>query len=173
MGRVGGPTLAPVTARPEFLNEQGLIFGTSYTSRAVVSDGTQPAPTADPITQYTPSGRPGGRAPHVWLERNGQRQSTIDLMGGFVLMTGAAGQAWAEAAGTLRSTLDLPFQTYIIGGAGAVDPEGHWNTIYGVDEEGAVLVRPDGHVGWRSKSATPAPLGVLSTALRRILGKSL
>jgi 2-polyprenyl-6-methoxyphenol hydroxylase-like FAD-dependent oxidoreductase len=173
MGRVGGRTPGTVTARPEFLNEQGLIFGASYSSGAVVPDGTEPPSVTDPITQYTPSARPGGRAPHVWLERNGQRQSTIDLMGGFALMTGAAGQAWAEAAGTLKSTLSLPFQTYIIGGAGNVDPEGHWNTIYGVDEWGAVLVRSDGHVGWRSKSATPAPLGVLSAALSRILGKSL
>jgi 2-polyprenyl-6-methoxyphenol hydroxylase-like FAD-dependent oxidoreductase len=171
MGRVGGPTPGPVTARPEFLNEQGLIFGASYTSRAVVPDGTEPPPIADPVTQYVPSARPGGRAPHVWLERDGQRQSTIDLLGGFVLMTGADGQAWEEAARILASSIELPLETYIIGGSGAADPEGRWREAYDVDDGGAVLVRPDGHVGWRSKSASPAPLADLSKALTHILGK--
>ena len=171
MGRVGGPTPGPVTARPEFLNEQGLIFGASYASRAVVPDGTEPLPTADPVTQYVPSARPGERAPHVWLERDGQRQSTIDLLVGFVLMTGADGQAWEEAARNLASRVSLPLQTYIIGGSGVADPEGRWREAYGVDETGAVLVRPDGIVGWRSKSSSPAPLEVLGAALTQILGK--
>ena len=56
-------------ARPEFLNEQGLIFGASYDSRAVVPDGSPPPAIDDPVTQYVPSARPGARAPHVWLER--------------------------------------------------------------------------------------------------------
>jgi putative polyketide hydroxylase len=171
MGRVGGRATGPITARPEFLNEQGLIFGTSYVSRAVVSDGTQPLPNTDPVTQYIPSARPGGRAPHVWLERDGLRQSTIDLLGGFVLMTGMAGQDWAEAARTLASNANLSLQTFIIGGIGVPDPERRWREAYGVDDGGAVLVRPDGHVAWRRKSASPTPLEALSEAFTQILGK--
>ena len=41
---------------------------------------------------YVPSARPGGRAPHVWLERGGERLSTIDLVGdGFVLLDDQGG----------------------------------------------------------------------------------
>jgi hypothetical protein len=105
------------------------------------------------------------------LERDGLRQSTIDLLGGFVLMTGVAGQDWAEAGKTLASNVNVPLQTYIIGGIGIPDPEGRWREAYGVDDGGAVLVRPDGHVGWRRKSASPTPLEALSEALTRILGK--
>src|SRR5262249_17496803 len=78
MGRVGpdavahaaAPTAAAGTrARPEFLSEVGMIFGAAYSSRAVVADGTPRAEVADPVTQYAPSARPGGRAPHVELAR--------------------------------------------------------------------------------------------------------
>src|SRR5260370_19682434 len=86
-------------ARPEYLNEQGMIFGAQYESSAVVPDGTAAPPVANPITDYVPSARPGGRPPHVWLERDGQRLSTIDLLGnGFVLLTRPAGPARREAA---------------------------------------------------------------------------
>ncbi len=71
MGRLSGEQ-AQGLARPEFLNEQGMIYGTTYESAAVVPDGT-PAPVyANPVTDYTPSGRPGGRAPHVWLTHKGR-----------------------------------------------------------------------------------------------------
>ena len=50
------------------------------------------------------TGQPGTRAPHVWLERNGERLSTIDLFGcRYVLLTGADGGAWVDAA---RSVTD-------------------------------------------------------------------
>jgi hypothetical protein len=173
MGRVGGRAPGPITARPEFLNEQGLIFGASYASRAVVPDGTQPLPIANPVTQYVPSARPGGRAPHVWLERDGQRLSTIDLPGGFVLMTGVGGQGWADAARILASSINLSLKTYIIGGAYTADPPGRWKEAYGVDDGGAVLVRPDRYVGWRSESASSAPLETLTAAFTQILGTGL
>src|SRR5258708_20277582 len=54
-----------VLPRPEFLNEQGLIFGACYQSMAVVPDDTPPAVVVDPVTEYLPSARPGSRAPHA------------------------------------------------------------------------------------------------------------
>jgi len=50
-------------ARPEYLNEQGMIFGATYTSCAIVPDGTMAPHVADPVTDYVPSARPGARAP--------------------------------------------------------------------------------------------------------------
>src|SRR4029077_11646917 len=66
MGRLNR-TAGTAGARPEYLNEQGMIFGASYESSAVVPDGTALPTVANPITDYVPSARPGGRAPHVWL----------------------------------------------------------------------------------------------------------
>ena len=100
-------------------------------------DGTAAPTVANPITDYVPSARPGGRAPHVWLERGGERLSTIDLVGdGFVLLTTKAGQSWRAAAQRLG------LRTFSIGDGELADPEGQWTTAYGLDETGAVLVRP-------------------------------
>src|SRR5262249_13429861 len=44
-------------------------------------------------------GRPGSRAPHVLVPRDGERVSTLDLFGqGFVLLAGAEGEAWRAPA---------------------------------------------------------------------------
>jgi 2-polyprenyl-6-methoxyphenol hydroxylase-like FAD-dependent oxidoreductase len=159
--------------RSEFLNEQGLIFGQSYDSSAVIPDGTSPPAVDDPVTQYVPSARPGGRAPHIWLERRGERLSTIDLFGGrFVLLAGEQGAAWADAAARLRASERPAVVAHIVGGSGELrDPAGAWRAGYGLTPDGAVLVRPDGCVGWRSRSAADEPVRVLSDALDRILGR--
>ena len=51
------------------------------------------------------------------------------------------------------------------------DPDGNWHDAYGVDTDGAVLVRPDGHVAWRSRTSASNPLDVLRTALDRLFGR--
>ena len=159
MGRLGKEQ-AQGLARPEFLNEQGMIYGAMYESAAVVPDGT-PRPTyANPVTDYTPSGRPGGRAPHVWLMRDHAPVSTIDLIGKRFTALGS-GPAWrAAAAGITR----VPLDAFAIG-ADFTDPDGQWHTTYGVDEGGAVLVRPDGYIAWRCRGPVADPAAALRSAL--------
>lgn len=155
-------------ARPEFLNEQGMIFGASYVSSAVVADGTPPPFVANAVTDYAPSGRPGGRAPHVWLKSEGDKKvSTIDLVGnGFVLFTGVQGQPWVDAA----ESLDV---TPIVVGTGAyATADTTWRDALGIDDSGVVLVRPDGHVGWRSRSCPTNAADALAQAMRSIHGRA-
>lgn len=163
-----------VLARREFLNEQGLIFGAAYTGPAVVPDGTAPPPVANPVTDYVPSARPGSRAPHVWLERSGRPVSTIDLVGrACVLFAGSAGGPWRPAAAATAAARGLPLECHLIGGRGDLaDPEGRWPEVYGVEPDGAVLVRPDGHVGWRSPTLPADPTAALQAALDHIVGRS-
>ena len=150
----------------EYLNEQGMIFGAQYESSAVVPDGTVPPSVANPITDYVPSARPGGRAPHVGLERGGQRLSTVDLFGnGFVLLTTPAGKAWHEGAQRLG------IRTVSIGDSELADCDGQWLETYGLDETGAVLVRPGGYVGWRSRAMPADPAGRLDEAMTSIMGR--
>jgi putative polyketide hydroxylase len=171
MGRVGGSAPGNAVARPEFLNEQGMIFGASYTSKAVIPDGTAAQVLANPVTDYVPSARPGSRAPHVWLQRDGARISTTDVVGnGFVLLTSSNATAWLQAAERLGVTTGLKLKALTIGSGGIADPDGHWPAAYGLDDTGAVLVRPDGYVGWRSSSMTVDPMTTLREALSAILG---
>ncbi|MGI5377675.1 FAD-dependent oxidoreductase [Streptomyces sp. CA-251387] len=155
-----------------------VTMGQAYRSGAFVPEtgATQLPLTSDPRTLR---GEPGTRAPYVLLERDGAPLATLDLFGtGFVLMAGQDGGSWAEAAeaaaaGTgARLTFHRIAATVQDGGALA-DPEGRWNAAYGVRADGAVLVRPDGIVAWRSPGGVPAgdQGAELIAALRRILAR--
>ncbi len=163
---------AKVLPRQQFLNEQGLIFGARYNSTAIVPDGTPPVIVDDPVTEYIPSARPGGRAPHVRLQRGHEQISTIDLFGShFVLLAGSDGDAWRKAAQSIGTSWP-PLHAYIVGKNGDLsDPDGNWHEAYGVDADGAVLVRPDGYVAWRSRSGASNPLQALRTAIDSLLGR--
>ncbi len=160
--------------RHEMSREHGLALGLSYDSSAIVPDGTPPVQVANPITDYVPNARPGSRAPHVWLQQNGRRISTLDLFGpGFVLLTGSSGHEWLAAARQSAEQLRIPLSTYSIGPAGdLISPEGPWNAAYGIDEDGAVLVRPDGYVAWRRRSGRSDAGLELDQAIGVAIGKN-
>jgi 2-polyprenyl-6-methoxyphenol hydroxylase-like FAD-dependent oxidoreductase len=162
-------------ARPEFLNELGMIFGARYESDAVVADGSPPPKVDNPVTDYTPTARPGSRAPHVWVERDGARVSILDLLGGqqFTVLAGADGRAWCDAARAAADRLRVPLGARVISGVdGPADEEGRWPATYAIEDDGAVLIRPDGYVGWRRASASSDPSVELISALEHILGRA-
>ncbi len=60
----------------------------------------------------------------------------------------------------------------MVGGNGEFgDPEGMLRAAYGLEPEGAILVRPDGYVGWRSRGGVVDPGRVLTQALDRIMSR--
>jgi putative polyketide hydroxylase len=167
-------TATPATlARPEYLNEMGMIFGACYESCAVVPDGTPPPKVENPVTDYRPSAHPGGRAPHVWLERGGARCSTLDLFGrGFVLLAGPDGTAWCRAARAVAAARGVTLEAFTVGpGADLGDRDGAWQEAWEVGRDGAALVRPDAHVSWRSRGAAPDARSELDRVLGRILAR--
>jgi hypothetical protein len=161
-------------ARPEFLNELGMIFGAQYESDAIVPDGTPRSKVANPITDYEPSARPGSRAPHVWIERDAARLSTVDLFDGrrFTLLAGPEGGAWCDAARAAAERLGVPLDALTISAATSLaDGEGRWLATYGLERDGVVLVRPDGYVAWRKASAPADPFVEVSGALEHVLSR--
>ena len=131
-------------------------LGFHYEDGALVPDGTAPPEVADPVIDYVPTARPGHRAPHLRLEHNRREISTLDLFdGSFTLLAGAAGLPWREPSRAAARRLGVPLQAFTVGPGGDLeDPERRWPALYGVGGEGAVLVRPDGHVGWRTGGQT-------------------
>jgi len=112
-------------------------------------------------------GRPGSRAPHVLVPRDGARVSTLDLFGnGFVLLAGADGAAWHEAALSAAGQFGVPLDGYVIG-----DAASGFADAYGISQAGAVLVRPDGVVAWRAVGAESEPQRVVRRALASVLCK--
>lgn len=178
MGRVksaaGGPPPSDARARKEFHNELGMIFGANYVSSAIIPDGTALPVVANPITDYAPCARPGSRAPHLWLERGGRRVAALDLMDNeFVLLAGQRGAAWCDAARKAAEAQRIPLTAYTVGtGADLSDADNRWASAYGVHADGAVLVRPDGHVAWRSSGAATDATPLLKRMLGAIVGRN-
>jgi 2-polyprenyl-6-methoxyphenol hydroxylase-like FAD-dependent oxidoreductase len=162
------PLLPPDEEAPMF----PLLIGYQYRSAAVVTD--EPAPTDPDAVSLVEELRaqPGTRVPHVWVRRDGDRVSTLDLVGpGFTLLTGADGARWSDAAAATSAALDVPIDVHGIGGD-RVDPEGAWAAITGLKPDGAVLVRPDDFVGWRADELPADPEAELRQVLSEILARS-
>jgi putative polyketide hydroxylase len=79
-------------------------------------------------------------------------------------MTGASGESWLDAA----SRSDLPVKAVQVGRNGLADTDGRWRNAYGLEPGGAVLVRPDGYVAWRSAATTKEPSRTLGAALAHL-----
>jgi hypothetical protein len=152
------------------LHSEGQQFGTIYSSDAVVPDGA--LPVASTISEYRETGCPGARAPHVWLRNSkGERLSTVDLFdGGFVLLAGARGEPWLNAAAATADRRGIDLTTHQIGGDNGLQEDGRsWSQTYGVADDGAVLVRPDGHVGARFERGPVSHGPALDDAIGQIL----
>ena len=156
-------------------NAHGVELGQFYQSAAIVSDGSaRPEPSRDPELYYQPSTVPGSRLPHVWVGDSTRKLSTLDLapFTRFTLITGIAGEAWASAAGKVADDLGIPLETVVIGpGREVTDIYYDWARIREVGEEGAILVRPDKHIGWRSMGLPEDPERSLREAMASLLGR--
>jgi putative polyketide hydroxylase len=161
---------AAIPEQREHFDFQGEALGAVYSSRAVVPDGSSPPAVANPITDYVPSAHPGARAPHAWVRVDGAERSTIDVFDGrLVLLAGPAGDAWRQAAATLR----VPLTAVSLGvEVDAAEQQAELLDLYGLRADGAVLVRPDGHVAWRSAGARPDAGAELERALGAILARA-
>jgi putative polyketide hydroxylase len=115
-------------------------------------------------------GLPGSRAPHLWFTRSGQRVSTTDLTGNFLLLAAPEGEKWIRAAKEVAGLFaGVPFDAYCIG-KDVEDPEGRFAEAFGIGASGASLVRPDGFVAWRSSDGAADCVSALREAITRSLG---
>jgi hypothetical protein len=126
----------------------GLQIGFRYEGSPIcVPDGSEAPP--DDLESYVPTARPGARGPHLFLADG---RSILDLYGrGFVLLRlGAAapdGAALVEAA----ASRGVPLRIVALDTPEAL-------RLY---ERRLVLVRPDGHVAWRSDDLPADPLSLI------------
>jgi len=132
---------------------EGVPLGYCYEgSPIVIPDGTSQRPFE--VMTYTPTARPGHRAPHAWLT---DCRSTLDLFGRqFILLCFEESidtTSLMEAAAARRVPLKTEF----------VNNEEIAN-LYG---NNLILVRPDGHVAWRGDKL-PIDTGTLIDTVRGV-----
>jgi 2-polyprenyl-6-methoxyphenol hydroxylase-like FAD-dependent oxidoreductase len=146
----------------------GLQFG--YLHAGPLTAQEQTARPAEDIVDYVPTTYPGARLPHAVLSKGGRRVSTHDLLdpNTLSLFTFDAA-AWTpvvealEGLGPGVSLVDLDVSVDIDRDALV--------TLFQVGDRGAVLVRPDGHVAWRTTSPAHDARTALADFLRTRWGR--
>ncbi|KIA66514.1 FAD-dependent monooxygenase [Nocardia vulneris] len=131
----------------QYFAQMGLVLGVSYRSAAVHTTGSAVAESTDMGTEYVPTALPGHRMPHLWREDG---RSTLDLLGTWFTLLTPAPDAWQQPA------LPWPLRIETLAGAHA--------DRWGLGTDGALLVRPDGHIGARWTARPDA-----ESALRAVL----
>ncbi len=128
-----------------------LDLGFVYSEGALVPDGTA-APDSDPYGHlYQPSARPGSRLPHSWLELGVGTVSSLDAIkpDSYTLFITADEERWKAAILVADSQR---FPVNVVSLDETADPDGKFRALCKLEAGGALLVRPDQHVAWRSCS---------------------
>ncbi|WP_141475294.1 FAD-dependent oxidoreductase [Bacillus wiedmannii] len=150
-------------------NMDGLAVtvGYQYCSKAILDESA--TPHRMDIVEL--NGRPGTRAPHFWGMYKGKEVSILDLFGNnFVLLTGVDNSFWAEAVYDVSSKLGININVYRVGVSGDfIAQENVFRELYGIENEGVVLIRPDGFIGWRSEKAVVNPDVILEEVTSNLL----
>ncbi|MAK54554.1 MAG: monooxygenase [Pusillimonas sp.] len=119
------------------------------------------------------TGRPGSRAPHLLLKRDGKACSVLDLASkNHVLLCASEGEDWRAIMQKLQAELNLPVDVYALNTKSTLaDPENQFTTRYAISNSGAVLIRPDGFIAWKATSSDMTQHNALKNALHKTLGR--
>jgi 2-polyprenyl-6-methoxyphenol hydroxylase-like FAD-dependent oxidoreductase len=137
--------------RPEEMDGVGVQLGGRYDgSPVVIADGPPPEDIfPDTYDEYVPSGVPGGRAPHLWLDdARVMGSSLFDRLGpGFTLLRLGTGAGATDTLENAARKHGIPLTVLDI-----AIPEAR--ALYGRD---LALIRPDQYIAWRGDRVPDDP----------------
>lgn len=164
-------TLADPAARPAIdtaVVEQtthfdliGLQLGYRYTEGAVVADADDPPVPADPST-FEPVAAAGERLPHAWTADG---RSTLDLVAADGLTLLSCGSADHDGWAAAIAAVDGPLSHVRLDATAPADAG--WLSTCRLTPGGALLVRPDQHIAWRT--IDPPDAARLATVVATVL----
>jgi putative polyketide hydroxylase len=165
---------APALRAKEEAPMFALVASYQYRSAAVVTCNTALADPDVVLLVDELRGQPGTRVPHAWVQHQGRRVSTLDLIDHrFTLFVADHAKAWVEAAQSADAALGLKINVYRVGRHGdVIDSEGQWTATAEIAPDGALLVRPDDFVAWRTDTLPADPAEQLRGVLAAILARS-
>lgn len=137
-----------------------VTMGYRYDSSAVIDGVAQPPSTEDVMASL--DGAPGSRLPHRWLD-DASTVSTLDLgESRFMVLAGPTGEHWCEAARKAAASLGMELRAVRLGREAA--------SSLRLGNDGALLVRPDNFVAWRSSG--PGEAAKLEDVLAAVTGRA-
>ncbi len=140
---------AAIERQAAHFNMTGLDLGVCYQSPAIVGDG--PPPLSDhPISQYVPSTTPGSRLPHCWLQKEGERLSTLDLVKSdrlLVLAFQGLDGALEDVVRRVQASGTAVDVAAIAPGSMIEPAEDQFADLFSAEE--VLVIRPDGHIAAR------------------------
>lgn len=130
-------------------------------------------------TDYWPETSPGALLPHLWSEAEGESLSTRDLARSAPLTLLVHEQErvrWQAALLQLRAAWGIDVACPLVGAGGdaqfRVGAQAFAEALQ-IDVSGAVLVRGDGIVAWRSRRQCADPGAALQAVMERMVSQSI
>jgi 2,4-dichlorophenol 6-monooxygenase len=167
--KVRDKVLSVIASQRSHFDRIGLDLGYLYQEGALLDDGTPLVRPDDEVSQYLPSTRPGSRFPHFWLDGRRRARSShtlIDYAGATLIL----GEALAAPSGLdgLCSRARLQIRSLVEGHA-PLSYRAALHAFCQIERDGALLLRPDGHVAWRQVRGVVLSEGLLASMLEETL----
>jgi putative polyketide hydroxylase len=148
-----GPQAVAARAAAGAVNAPVVHLGYRYDSDAVVDPRPELPSTEDVLLDLDAT--PGSRLPHAWVGQDGRKLSTLDLVRSrFALLTGD--ETWDRTARQVADDFGLELDVHLVETA----------------TRGALLVRPDQFIAWRSTTVSNEPAADLARALTQVLARA-
>ncbi|CAH0158454.1 FAD-dependent monooxygenase [Rhodococcoides fascians] len=161
---------AAIPLQLEHFVSTGLQFGYLYDSPLIDQDAST-KPVED-VVDYVPTTYPGARLPHALVSVDGQLVSPHDVLDPNMLtLFTFDGSAWEPVIAGMRDAR-LGMSLVVLDAPVGVD-RNELISLYEVGETGAVLVRPDGHVAWRTNDSGSSLSDFLETHWRKYYAETV
>ena len=137
--------------------EHNVEYGFRAHSAAIVPDGSPEPFNEDDIRIYQPDTRPGSPLPHAWVDRTGIQRPLREVAppAHWILIAGEDGEDWCAGARTAAAARGIDLEAVRVGHLDGdwLDPRLAFVRLREFDRRGAILVRPDRVIAWRSLTA--------------------
>jgi putative polyketide hydroxylase len=128
------------------IDDVSMELGQIYRSASVIGAAAC-LPVAQRPDQW--NGQPGTRAAHLWVNKAGERLSTLDLLQRkWALFSETA--SWKNAVAIANEQTGIAVETFVFGSDVTPEKPEEFRTLYGLGHHGACLIRPDGFIAWRA-----------------------
>lgn len=132
---------------------RGLEYGATYKDGIVIPEASLQPKRGDGLREYQPSTWPGGRLPYAVVEPAEGGISTLDILDAKTLTLLVHPSHVAVWESLVNDSKSFGINT-MVKACRLANPS-DWFELMESRESGAILVRPDGHIVWRTKESEP------------------